>query len=154
MKNIASKRLLACLLPFLALTSLSQKIFSATIILTSDEQLDMLLDPNAKIDLSTGLVKYYASLREICEEAQKRSDKVLTIAFDEFFRQYRDHLGTQRSLTPDMDKYIEKIKVINDFAAKYDMGIGLSLLTPLEVGNAFIKETGQSGKWLLIERND
>lgn len=84
----------------------------------------------------------------------KKSDKVLTIAFDEFFRQYRDHPGPQRSLTPDMDEYIEKIKVISDFAAKYDMGIGLSLLAPLKVGNGFIKETGQSGKWLRIERND
>jgi hypothetical protein len=34
------------------------------------------------------------------------------------------------------------------------MGIGLSLLAPLEVGNGFIKETGQLGKWLRIERND
>lgn len=148
MKNMTSKRLLACLSLFLILASIPQKIFSATIILTSDEQLNTLLNPDIRIDLSTGLVKHYASLREICEDAQKRGDKVLTIAFDEFFRQYRDHPGTQRSLTPDMDEYIEKIKVISDFAAKYDMGIGLSLLTPLELGNAFIKETGQSGKWL------
>ncbi len=143
-----TKRLLVCLSLFMALIFLPQKIFSVTIILTSDEQLDMLLNPDTKIDLSTGLVKRYASLRQICEDAQKRGDKVLTIAFDEFFRQYRDHPGTQRSLTPDMDEYIEKIKIISDFAAKYDMGIGLSLLTPLELGNSFIKETGQSGKWL------
>lgn len=88
------------------------------------------------------LVKYYVGLLEICEDAQRRGDKVLTIAFDEFFRQYRDHAGIQRSLTLDMEEYIEKIKVISDFAGKYDIGIGLSLLTPLEVGNAFIKETG------------
>ncbi len=134
------------LLPFLLFFPASA--FSATIILTSDKQLNDLLDPDKKIDISTGLKKKYASLREVCEQAQKRGDKVLTIAFDEFFRQYRKDAGAERSLTPDMDEYIDKIKVISDFAARYGMGIDLSLLSPLELGKAFQKNTGQSGHWL------
>ena len=118
---------------------------SATIILTSDQQLNDLLDPDKKIDLSTGFNKRYASLREICEDAQKRGDHILTIAFDEFFRQYREQAGTERLLTPDSDEYVDKIKVIADFAAGYGMGMGLSLLSPLELGPAFKKQTGDRG---------
>lgn len=122
--------------------------YSATIILTSDQQLNDLLDPDKKIDLSTGHKKRYASLREICEDAQKRGDKILTIAFDEFFRQYREQAGTERLLTPDTDEYVQKIKVIANFAEKYGMGMGLSLLSPLELGPAFKNQTGESGQWL------
>lgn len=43
---------------------------------------------------------------------------ILTIAFDEIFRQYREQAGTER------------------------------LLTPLELGPAFNKQTGQSGQWI------
>ncbi len=121
---------------------------SATIILTSDQQLSDLMDPDKKIDLSTGYNKHFASLREICEAGKKRGDKSLTIAFDEFFRQYREQAGTVRRLTPDMDEYIVKIKKISDFAAKYGMGIGLSLLNPLDIGPGFVNKTGQSGRWL------
>ncbi|MEN8201172.1 MAG: hypothetical protein ABFS28_01160 [Bacteroidota bacterium] len=121
---------------------------SATIILTSDQQLNDLLDPDKKIDLSTGYTKRYGSLREICEAAQKLGDHTLTIAFDEFFRQYREQAGTERLLTPDSDEYIDKIKIIADFAAKYGMGMGLSLLSPLELGPAFKKQTGESGQWV------
>jgi hypothetical protein len=123
-------------------------IFSATIILTSDQQLSDLQDPDKKIDLSTGFNKRFASLREICEEAKKKGDRSLVIAFDEFFRQYREQAGTIRRLTPDMDEYISKIKTISDFAAKYKMGIGLSLLSPLDNGPGFVNKTGQSGRWL------
>jgi len=133
---------------FLVAIGITFQLRATTIILTSDKQLNDLLDPDKKIDLSTGRNKQSASLREICESAQKRDDKVLTIAFDEFFRQYREQAGTERRLTPDMDEYIDKIKVIADFAAKYQMGIGLSLLSPLELGPAYKKYTGENGRWL------
>ena len=70
------------------------------------------------------------------------------MAFDEFFRQYRKDTGSERKLTPDMDEYVDKIKVISDFAAKYDMGICLSLLSPLELGSAYKKQTGHGGRWV------
>jgi hypothetical protein len=119
-----------------------------TIILTSDQQLSDLMDPDKKIDQSTGFNKVFISLREICEEGKKRGDKTLGIAFDEFFRQYREQAGTLRKLTPDMNEYIVKIKKISDFAAKYGMGISLSLLSPLEIGPGFVNKTGQGGRWL------
>ena len=118
------------------------------IILTSDQQLNDLLDPDKKIDMSLGYTKRIQSLREVCENGQKRGATTLTIAFDEFFRQYRGQAGTERLLTPDMDEYVEKIKVIADFAAGYGLGMGLSLLSPLELGNAFKKQKGENGGWL------
>lgn len=118
------------------------------IILTSDEQLTELKDPDKKLDLSTGLEKYVASLRDVCEAAKSRNETTLTIAFDEFFRQYRDQEGTERKLTPVMDEYIAKLKTVSDFAKQYGLGIGLSLLSPLEIGPAFAKETGEYGRWL------
>ncbi|MCP4313946.1 MAG: hypothetical protein GY790_22045 [Bacteroidetes bacterium] len=131
---------------FLLLILMCAVAQSATIILTSDQQLNDLLDPDKKIDLSTGYNKRYASLREICEYAQKRGDHTLTIAFDEFFRQYRQQAGTVRLLTPDSDEYVAKIKVIAEFASSYGMGMGLSLLSPLELGPAFKKQTGETGR--------
>ena len=128
--------------------SLGNSSSAAIIILTSDKQLRDLIDPDKKIDISMGIEERFSSLREICVEGQKRHDKVLIIAFDEFFRQYRKQAGTERKLTPDMDEYIDKIKIISDFASKYGMGISLSLLSPLELGPAFKKQTGENGKWL------
>jgi len=132
----------------LLLTGAFSSLNAAVIILTSDNQLNDLLDPDKKIDLSTGLNRQYGSLREICESAQKSGDKVLIVAFDEFFRQYREQAGTERKLRPDMDEYIDKIKTIGDFAAKYQIGLSLSLLSPLELGTAYKANTDESGRWL------
>ena len=106
------------------------------------------MDPDKKIDMSLGIEKRFGSLRDVCVAAQKRGEKTLIIAFDEFFRQYREQAGTERLLTPDMDEYIDKIKKISDFAAQYKLGIELSLLSPLELGSAYKKSTGESGRWL------
>ncbi|MFZ4260747.1 hypothetical protein ACFRAE_01800 [Sphingobacterium sp. HJSM2_6] len=133
----------------LALITLS--VFEAkseTIILTSDQQLNDLMDPDKKIDMSTGYTRTIRSLREVCESGKRQGHKTLTIAFDEFFRQYRPQAGTERKLTPDMDEYVEKIKFISDFAKSYGMGISLSLLSPLELGPAYKSQTNEAGRWL------
>ncbi|MDD4190106.1 MAG: hypothetical protein PHI28_02155 [Mangrovibacterium sp.] len=119
-----------------------------SVILTSDQQLEGLTDPDRKQDLSVGYEKYVRSLREICEEGKSRGSHELVVAFDEFFRQYRTDTGAERKLTPDMDEYVDKIKVVSDFARKYDLGLCLSLLSPLELGQAYKKQTGNSGRWL------
>ncbi len=147
-KNNMNIRILVVVFCLTCILLTPSQLLSVTIILTSDQQLRELLDPDKQIDLSTGLTKRFASLREICESASQRGDKVLTIAFDEFFRQYRSQAGTERRLTPDMDEYVDMIKVISDFAARYGMGMGLSLNSPLELGPAFKKNTGESGRWL------
>ncbi|MCK3683476.1 hypothetical protein [Maribellus sp. YY47] len=124
------------------------QLHAQSIILTSDEQLEALTDPEQKLDLSLGYNKYVRSLREICEEGQRRGSKEINLAFDEFFRQYRNDTGAERKLTPDMDAYVDKIKIVSDFAKKYDLGLCLSLLSPLELGQAYKKQTGNSGRWL------
>ena len=81
------KKIKFCLLLAAILMCSMTQVFSDTIILTSDQQLNDLLNPDKKIDLSTGHKKRFASLREVCEGAQKKGDHTLTIVFDEFFRQ-------------------------------------------------------------------
>jgi len=136
------------ILLIIALIAGNYNVLAQTIILTSDQQLTDLTDPDKKIDMSTGFTKRYASLRDVCEKAGKNGDHTLTIAFDEFFRQYRNQEATERKLTPDMDEYVDKIKIISNFAAKYGLGMGLSLLSPLELGPAFKNKTGKNGSWL------
>jgi hypothetical protein len=118
------------------------------IILTSDQQLYDLMDPDKKIDMSLGYASSMRSLREVCENGKKHGHKELTVAFDEFFRQYRPQAGTERRLTPDMDEYVDMIKYISDFAKKYGMSLCLSLLSPLELGPAYKNQTGEAGRWL------
>lgn len=139
------KKILVLLLFSVIIPSIS---YSAVIILTSDQQLYDLMDPDKKIDMSLGYNSTFSSLREVCETAKSRGDKELIIAFDEFFRQYRPQAGTERHLTPDMDEYVGMIKFISDFAKKYDMGICLSLLSPLELGPAYKNKTNEAGRWL------
>ena len=119
-----------------------------SVILTSDQQLEGLTNPDQQLDLSLGYNKYVRSLRQICEEGKSRGSHELIVAFDEFFRQYRNDTGAERKLTPDMDEYVDKIKIVSDFAGKYDLGLCLSLLSPLELGQAYKKQTGNSGRWL------
>ena len=123
-------------------------VAAQSIILTSDQQLYDLTDPDKKIDLSTGFNKNVRSLREVCEDGKRRGSKEMVVAFDEFFRQYRGDTGAERKLTPDMDEYVDKIKIISDFAKRYGIGLHLSLLSPLELGLAYKKQTGNSGRWL------
>ena len=136
------------LINLLLLMVLVSPVGAQSIILTSDQQLNDLTDPDKKLDLSTGLTQNIRSLREICEMAKQRGSHEIVVAFDEFFRQYRTETGAERKLTPDMDEYIDKIKIISDFAKGYGLGLHLSLLSPLELGLAYKKQTGNSGRWL------
>ena len=132
----------------LILLVLGMSVAAQSIILTSDQQLYDLTDPDKKVDLSTGYTRNVSSLREMCARAKERGSKEIVVAFDEFFRQYRGDTGAERKLTPDMDEYIDKIKIISDFAKGYGLGLHLSLLSPLELGPAYKKQTGNSGRWL------
>lgn len=120
----------------------------AHIILVSDEELEALADPDRVLDLSLTFDKTEASLRQICERAQAAGQRTLIIAFDHFFSQYRPGQDKPRSLTPDMDEYVERIAAISKFAEGYGLGLELSLLSPLEVGPAYINRTGEAGTWM------
>ena len=119
-----------------------------TIILTSDQQLEDLMNPDKKINTSLGIKQRYESLREIREKAKKRGCRTINLAFDNFFRQYRKDTGDERKLYPDMDEYIQKIKKISNFMGEYGIGLELSLLSPLELGPAFIRYGGEPGRWV------
>jgi hypothetical protein len=127
----------------------SYQIGASGIILTQDSELETLAaDPDRVLNLSTGRVARNQSLRQICERAQVTGQQTLKIAFDQFFKQYRPGQDTPRRLMPDMDEYIRHIASVGRFAQKYGLGLELSLLSPLEVGPAYVKATGQSGAWM------
>lgn len=124
------------------------QIRGPSIILVTDQELEALADPDKKINLSLGRGERWESLRGVCERAQAQGARTLIIAFDHFFRQYRPGQDTPRRYMPDMDEYIQRIAGIGKFAEKYGLRLELSLLTPLELGSAFAKRTGESGTWM------
>ena len=68
---------------------ITSSVEAQTIILTSDQQLNDLTDPDKKIDNSLGYDSRLESLRDVCKRGKSYGSKELIIAFDEFFRQYR-----------------------------------------------------------------
>ncbi len=124
------------------------QIGRAHVILVSDQDLKDLSDPDRVLNLSLTFDKQEASLRQLCERAQAAGHRTLILAFDHFFSQYRPGQNRPRELTPDMDEYIERIAAISKFAQQYGIGLELSLLSPLELGPAYSKQSGQSGIWL------
>jgi hypothetical protein len=126
----------------------SFQIGKSSVILVSDKELDALEDPDKVLNLSLTYDKYEASLRQICERAKAAGQRTLILAFDHFFSQYRPGQAGPRRLTPDMDEYVRKIAAVSRFAQGYGLGLELSLLSPLEIGPAFARETGESGLWM------
>ncbi len=118
------------------------------ILVTDQELVDLANEPDKVLNLATGFHPYEKSLRQICEEAQGRGARTLMIAFDHFFQQYRPGTDSPRELTPDMDEYVQLIAKIYRFASKYGLKLELSLLSPLEIGPAYEKATGEYGRWL------
>lgn len=83
-------------------------------ILTNDQQLrDLANSPEKEIDNTTGINKSKMSLKQAVEQAKSWHSDQIVIAFDEFFRQYRDDKNTERKLTPDMDEYVNCIAQIS-----------------------------------------
>jgi hypothetical protein len=122
---------------------------SSVIILVSDEELRQLSsDPDAVLNLTLGFEAQHQSLRQVCEQAQAKGMQTLIVSFDHFFAQYRPGINHARALTPDMDEYVEHIARIGRFAAGYGLKLELSLLSPLEIGTAYARQTGESGRWL------
>ncbi|MBK1876012.1 hypothetical protein [Pelagicoccus mobilis] len=120
------------------------------IILVTDEQLMQLAsNPDTKVNTSVKTDERMRSLRDICEAAVANKQPTIRIAFDYFWAQYReDAKGTVRKLFPDTPEYIELIGKISAFASNYGLGFELSLLSPLEIGRGYCRETGESGRWM------
>lgn len=121
----------------------------AGIILVTDDELIALSNPDQVINLSLTFDKTEKSLRQICEEAKAAGHRTLVFSFDHFFSQYRPgQEGKPRTLTPDMDEYIQRIAAISQFAQQYGLGLELSLMSPLEIGPGYAAQTGESGIWM------
>ncbi len=121
----------------------------SAIILVSDEQFRALEDPDRKVNLSLGATPHEQSLCQVCEQAKAAGHRTLVLAFDHFFAQYRPGQGDKpRELMPDSDEYIRRIAAISRFANDYGLGLELSLLSPLEIGPAYARQTGESGVWM------
>lgn len=120
-----------------------------SMVLVSDQELiDLATQPDKVLNLATGFEPRPQSLRQACEAGQRRGADTLAVFFDGFFAQYRPGLDHARRLTPDMDEYVGYIARIGKFAKGYGMRLELSLLTPLEIGQAYNRQTGESGRWL------
>jgi len=108
-----------------------------------------LADPDKKVNLGFGKRPHEMSLRQICEQAKAAGHRTLIIAFDHFFSQYRSGQENQpRRLTPDKPEYVGLIAAISRFIQTYGLGLELSLLTPLEIGPAYVAETREQGVWM------
>ncbi|CEK14720.1 hypothetical protein CTKA_00521 [Chthonomonas calidirosea] len=121
----------------------------SSIILVSDQELETLArDPDQPINLSLDTTPRMQSLRSVCEAAQAAGHRTLIVAFDQFFTQYRPGQNAPRKLMPDSEEYIKLIATIGQFAQKYGLALELSLLSPLEIGPSYVKQTGESGIWM------
>jgi len=120
-----------------------------SIILVSDAQLEELEDPDREVDLSLSATPHRTTLRRLCQQQQAQGARTLILAFDQFFSQYRLGQGANpRRLTPDTDEYIAKVARISQTLKAHGLGLELSLLSPLELGPAYRKRTGESGRWV------
>lgn len=121
----------------------------SAIILVSDQQLRDLMDPDKEVDLSLSATPNVTTLRKLCEGAKASGAKTMILAFDEFWSQYRKgQSGKPRELLPDTAEYIQCVGRISQTLKEYGLGLELSLLSPLEVGRGYARETGESGQWL------
>lgn len=125
------------------------EIGKSAVILVSDLELQtMASNPDAILNLSLTYEPLNTTLRQVCARAQAAGQRTLIIAFDHFFSQYRPGQTGPRRWTPDMDEYVQRIKKISDFAGKFRLGLELSILSPLEIGPAYRRATGESGEWM------
>lgn len=119
------------------------------IILVSDQQLEDLTDPDKEVDLSLSRTPNRTTLRKVCEQQQAAGARTLILAFDEFWSQYRPGQGGKpRQFTPDTEAYLDRISKISQTLKQYGLGLELSLLSPLEIGPGYARQTGESGRWV------
>ncbi len=119
------------------------------LILVSDQQLEDLQDPDKEVDLSLSQTPQFSTLRKVCEQAKAGGGKVVVLAFDAFWEQYRPgQKGKPRTLTPDSEAYIQRLARISQTVTAYGLGLELSFLTPLEIGAGYAKKTGEAGRWV------
>jgi hypothetical protein len=119
------------------------------IILVSDQQLEDLQDPDKEVDLSVSSTPNLTTLRKLCQGARSQGARTMILAFDEFWSQYRKGQGGKpRQLLPDTEIYLQRLAKISETLKAFDLGLELSLLSPLEIGRGYEQQTGESGRWV------
>jgi hypothetical protein len=119
------------------------------IILVSDQQLEDLQDPDREVDLSMSSTPNLTTLRKVCEGARAQGARTIILAFDEFWTQYRKGQGGKpRQLLPDTQAYVDRLAKISQTLRAYGLGLELSLLSPLEIGQGYQEKTGEAGRWV------
>jgi hypothetical protein len=121
----------------------------AGLILVNDQQLDDLQDPDKEVDVSLSATPNRITLRRFCAQQQAAGVRTIILAFDHFFAQYRQGQGEKvRQYMPDTDVYIQRVQRISQTLKEYGLGLELSLLSPLELGPGYRKQTGGHGRWI------
>ena len=118
------------------------------IILTSDQQLIDIADPDKKINMSVTDKPNLRSLKDIAKETVALGESTVIIAYDNFFAHYRGDKEAVRKLLPDTEEYIKLMKQISKFLEKYGLGLELSLINPIELGSSFVKKGASPGRWV------
>ncbi|HOW68240.1 MAG TPA: hypothetical protein P5186_24425 [Candidatus Paceibacterota bacterium] len=119
------------------------------LILVNDQQLRDLADPDKEVDLSLTGTPNRTTLRRVCEQQRAAGARTIILAFDEFWSQYRAGQGAMpRQLMPDTEAYIELVRRLSLTLKEYGLGLELSLLSPLEIGRGYMRQTGRGGRWV------
>jgi hypothetical protein len=118
------------------------------VILTSDQQLIDITDPDKKINMSVNVKPNLKSLKDIAKETVALGESTVIIAYDNFFAHYRGDKEAVRKLLPDSEEYIRLMKQISDYLGKYGLGLELSLINPIELGSSFVKKGAGPGRWV------
>ena len=113
----------------------------AGIVVTSDELLRAVAkDPNKPVKgLDFGNVEGEVSFAEYADRLQKQNISWVTFFHDYFFG------GNKRELGPTHPEFIEATKTIHDECAKRGMGIGASIINPLDLGRDFSEKYKAGG---------
>lgn len=121
-----------------------------TLILTDEKQLDRIIEGpetplfvNEDLGFSTERQKLNKddaeTLLSKCKELQEAGCTRMEVSYDFFFG------GSKRCNYPSDETTIKAFKVIRDTAREHGMAFGASILSPLDVGGGWIKQSDETG---------
>jgi len=128
----------------------------STLILTDEKQLlrivehpDLPLFDDEERGFSgekKGLYPPGTTLDSFMQEAKERHCTRIEVSYDFFFG------GSKRENYPDSELTVKAFKVVHDYAKKYGMAFGASLISPLDLGGGYVKNHEDRGfTWQMAE---
>lgn len=85
------------------------------------------------------------SFLDICRRGKTMGARRLDVAYDFFFG------GDKRENYPDSPLTVKAYKVIHDLAKEYGMGLGASVVSPLDIGGEYVKTHEQKGQTMQFQ---